>query len=98
LRAQSSTASRHPEAKVDRRAIIETGGRLVIGKGTIVGPHAMLLAYGGEIVLGENCFVNPFCVLYGHGGLHIGNHVRIACWCRQIISLTIPASRSLGRV
>jgi acetyltransferase-like isoleucine patch superfamily enzyme len=73
----------HPEASVDCRAIIErgSGGRVAIGKGTVVGPHAILSAYGGEIVLGENCSVNPFCVLYGHGGLHIGNHVRIATHC-----------------
>lgn len=73
----------HDKARVDWKAIIETGqgGRVAIGSGTALGAHTMLLAYGGEIVLGENCSVNPFCVLYGHGGLHIGNYVRIATHC-----------------
>lgn len=82
-RKQPGIVAIHDDARIDRRAIIETGhgGRIAIGSGTILGPHTMLQAYGGEIVLGEHCSINPFCVLYGHGGLHIGNYVRIATHC-----------------
>jgi acetyltransferase-like isoleucine patch superfamily enzyme len=73
----------HAKARIDKSSTIEPGygGRISIGRDTVLGPHTMLLAYGGQIVLGENCSVNPFCVLYGHGGLHIGNYVRIATHC-----------------
>lgn len=69
-----------PGVQIRRHAVIDcsSGGRVMIGRKTIIFPHAMLLPHHGSITIGEFCTVNPFCVLYGHGGLHIGNYVRIA--------------------
>jgi acetyltransferase-like isoleucine patch superfamily enzyme len=66
--------------QIRRHAVIDCagGGRVAIGRKTVIFPFAMLLPHGGEIHIGEFCTVNPFCVLYGHGGLSIGNYVRIA--------------------
>lgn len=57
------------------------GGRIEIGRNSVISPYSMLLAHGGTIVIGEHCTINPFSVLYGHGGLYIGNYVRIATHC-----------------
>jgi acetyltransferase-like isoleucine patch superfamily enzyme len=78
--ATGGTLSLDPTVAVRRHAAIETGpgGRIRIGRKSVIFQYAQLLAHGGEITIGEFCTVNPFCVLYGHGGLHIGNYVRIA--------------------
>jgi acetyltransferase-like isoleucine patch superfamily enzyme len=69
-----------PTVVLRRHATIETGagGRISIGRKSVIFQYAQLLAHGGDITVGDFCTVNPFCVLYGHGGLRIGNYVRIA--------------------
>ncbi len=54
------------------------GGRISIGRGTVIHPDVRILAYGGHVVIGAYCSVNPFSVLYGHGGLTIGDRVLVA--------------------
>lgn len=69
-----------PYCRIGKHAIIDCsgGGRVSIGRNSVVFQFAMLLPYGGHVNIGEFCTINPFCVLYGHGGLQIGNFVRIA--------------------
>ena len=53
------------------------GGKIIIGRNTLIDEGVILRAYGGLICIGDNCSVNPYCILYGEGGLKIGNGVRI---------------------
>ena len=55
------------------------GGRVIVGRNTVLDEGAVLRAAGGLIRIGDDCSVNPYCVLIGGSeGLVIGNGVRIA--------------------
>ena len=55
------------------------GGRVIVGRNTVLDIGAVLRAGGGFIRIGDDCSVNPYCVLIGSNeGLIIGNGVRIA--------------------
>jgi len=93
---------------LDRRVILNTyhGGRIEIGRGTMLMEGVILDTYGGDIVIGKDCSINPYCVLYGHGGLKIGNYVRVAAGCviipnnhlyeRKEVLITAQGNRAQG--
>ena len=54
------------------------GGRILVGKGSILDSGVILRANGSSILIGENCSVNPYSIIQGCGGVKIGNGVRIA--------------------
>src|SRR5487761_2436171 len=66
-------------ASVDWSASIEpSGGKIYIGRDSLIDRGALLRAYGGAIRIGSRCRINPYAVLYGDGGLTIGDGVRVA--------------------
>ena len=73
----------------DRVEVSSSGGRVTIGRSTIINRYCLLEAYGGLIRIGERCNINPYTILYGHGGLEIGNEVLIAGHC-----IIVPSNHS----
>jgi acetyltransferase-like isoleucine patch superfamily enzyme len=71
----------------------QVSGKITIGEGTSIQPHAYLRSDDGIISIGRFCTVNPFCVLYGQGGLTIGDYVRIATH-----TVIVPGNHNFDRV
>ncbi len=71
----------------------EAGGRITIGKETVIGHGVYIATYGGDIEIGENCNVNPYTIIYGHGNTKIGNNVLIAGHC-----MIIPNQHKFERI
>jgi acetyltransferase-like isoleucine patch superfamily enzyme len=71
----------------------QLSGKITIGEGTTIQPHAYLWTEGGDISIGRFCSVNPFCVLYGQGGLKIGDYVRIATH-----TVIVPGNHNFNRM
>lgn len=67
-------------AKIDPRAFIARGGRVVVGQDSIVRAGAMLLPSRGEIHIGQRTSLNQYVVLNGEGGISIGDDVMIAAF------------------
>jgi acetyltransferase-like isoleucine patch superfamily enzyme len=69
-----------PGAKIDPRAFIARGGRLHIGKNSIIRAGSMLLPSGGEINIGQRSSLNQYVVINGEGGVNIGDDVMISAF------------------
>lgn len=54
------------------------GGRIVVGKHTVLDKGVILRANGNIISIGNNSILNPYCMIQGGGGVKIGNGVNIA--------------------
>ncbi len=74
--------------KIAPSAIVASkyGGKISIGKNTLIWENAILMTYGGNIKIGSSCIINPFSIIYGHGGTSIGNNVLIAAHCMIVPS------------
>lgn len=54
------------------------GGRILVGKHTLLDRGVILRAYGNTISIGDNSSLHAYCVVQGGGAVKIGNGVRIA--------------------
>ena len=66
---------------------IETrwGGKIAIGKNTIIFDGVLILSDGGIVEIGNGCQINPYSIIYGSGkGTRIGRNVLIAGHCMVI--------------
>jgi acetyltransferase-like isoleucine patch superfamily enzyme len=53
------------------------GGRIFVGRHSVLDTGVILRANGNTISIGDNSSVNPYCIIHGGGGVRIGNGVRI---------------------
>jgi acetyltransferase-like isoleucine patch superfamily enzyme len=70
-----------PGSRIDPRAFIARGGKVAIGKDSIIRAGAMLMPSGGEIIIGAGTTVNQYVVINGEGGVVIGDNVMISAFC-----------------
>lgn len=63
---------------VHPRARVQLSPDIVLGKATVVKPHAIIKTQGGRIRIGKDCAVNDFTIIAnGDRELRIGDGVRI---------------------
>lgn len=66
--------------KIDPRAFIARGGKVILGRDTVIRAGAMLLPSEGFIQVGSGSSINQYVVVNGYGGVSIGENVLIAAF------------------
>jgi acetyltransferase-like isoleucine patch superfamily enzyme len=66
--------------RIDPRAFVSRGGRVILGENVIIRAGANLLPNGGAITIGDFSSLNHYVVINGQGGVTIGAKVMIAAF------------------
>lgn len=63
---------------ISPKASVQLSGRIVIGKGTVVKPFAVIQTNSGRISIGRKCSINNFVqIANGEENITLGDYVRI---------------------
>lgn len=66
--------------KIDPRAFIARGGRVILGENAVIRAGAMLLPSSGFIQIGNRSSINHYTIINGEGGVKIGHSVMVAAF------------------
>jgi acetyltransferase-like isoleucine patch superfamily enzyme len=71
-----------PGVEIDRTARIEVarGGRVILGRGVVIGPDARISAHGGTVKVGAGARLCERAVIEAHTGVEIGEGAVIGDW------------------